>query len=363
MKVGRRGDAILPSSAEISMRRGLIPAAVNLIILGVVVGWASAGDAPPVAPPAPPAPAPKAELPRQTIDLGNGVTFEMVLIREGGFDMGSPGTERDSARRAMAEELRKVLRLDAAEVSAVIEGWFEDEPRRRVRLTRPYWVASTETTQAVWEAVMGSLPSSPTNATRVGPRGSREDARPSWRVGPTFPVIGVSWQDCIAFLEALNERVSGAAFRLPTEAEWEHACRAGTATWYTFGDDPAALPEHGWYEANSGGAPHPVGRLKPNAWGLYDVHGNVSEWCSDLYSDCAPPPRGVEVDPQGPRLERVVRGGNWWNAAPLLRCACRGGVVVTDRGRGGPQGGQGYRSAGLGGLELLLVALRRDHAD
>jgi formylglycine-generating enzyme required for sulfatase activity len=240
---------------------------------------------PPVAPPAPAAPAPKADLPREAINLGGGVTFDMVLIPAGEFDMGSPETEK---------------------------GRFDDEALHRVRLTQPYWLATTEVTQAVWTAVMGS--------------------NPSKTKGAMLPVTEVSWDDCEAFLKHLNRRVVGGGFRLPTEAEWEYACRAGSRGRYCFGDDEEGLAEHAWYETSSGWIVHPVGTLKPNVWGFYDMHGNVWEWCQDVYEELPVASRS-KIEPMGRdnSRARVFRGAGWGTAEAYVRAAIRFGRAPRIR--------------------------------
>jgi formylglycine-generating enzyme required for sulfatase activity len=147
---------------------------------------------------------------------------------------------------------------------------------------------------------------------------------PSTNQGDNLPVVEVSWEDCQTFLVRLNDLVGGAfTFRLPTEAEWEYACRAGSKTLYSFGDDEAALGEYAWYIANSEDKIHPVGKKKPNALGLYDMHGNVTEFCSDWLFHYG---RLAVTDPKGPPTskERVVRGGSSfdepWRCRSANRC-------------------------------------------
>ena len=136
------------------------------------------------------------------------------------------------------------------------------------------------------------------------------------------PVERVSWEDTQGFIRKLNMREGRARYRLPTEAEWEYACRAGSQTSYSFGDAPPQLDAYGWYADNSGEMTHPVGQRKPNTWGLYDMHGNVWEWVQDWYGAYAPEP---VTDPQGPASgsERVFRGGSWVNPAMGCRSAFR----------------------------------------
>ena len=144
-----------------------------------------------------------------------------------------------------------------------------------------------------------------------------------------FPdgVETVSWEDAVEFCRRLSdlpeEKAAGRVYRLSTEAQWEYACRAGTTTAYSFGDDASKLGDCAWFGENSGGSPHPVGRKKPNSWGLYDMHGNVWEWCSDWYDQY---PSGAVTDPTGPQsgLKRVNLGGCYSRPAADSRLAVRG---------------------------------------
>ena len=124
------------------------------------------------------------------------------------------------------------------------------------------------------------------------------------------------------FIRRLNTKESGVTYRLPTEAEWEYAARAGTTTAYSFGNDKSQLSQYAWYGDNSGGQTHPVGKLKPNAWELYDMHGNVWEWVQDWYG---PYTAGAAVDPEGPSSgsNRVIRGGGWDDGAGNCRSTYR----------------------------------------
>ena len=166
-----------------------------------------------------------------TFDLGKGVKLEMVLIPAGEFLMGSPDSDKDAFP-------------------------FE-KPQHRVRITKPFYLGKYQVTQEQWEAVMGSNPSN--------------------FKGLKNPVETVSWEDCQKFLDKLNAKVGSkhGKFVLPTEAQWEYASRAGSTTRYYFGDDEKQLGEYAWYLPNSGSKTHPVGEKKPNAWGLYDMHGNL----------------------------------------------------------------------------------------
>jgi formylglycine-generating enzyme required for sulfatase activity len=140
---------------------------------------------------------------------------------------------------------------------------------------------------------------------------------------PNRPVETVSWDDAQEFLRRLSEK-EGKAYRLPTEAEWEYAARAGTTTAYCFGDDVSLLREYGWYTENSGGRTRAVGQLEANAWGLHDMHGNVWEWVQDRYAADYYQQSGI-IDPKGPEEGeyRVLRGGSWGIVAGSLRVSTR----------------------------------------
>jgi formylglycine-generating enzyme required for sulfatase activity len=156
------------------------------------------------------------------------------------------------------------------------------------------------------------------------------------------PVEQVSWEDAQEFIRKLNAKEGGTKYRLPTEAEWEYAARAGSTTAYSFGDDVTQLGEYAWYDQNAGNTTHPVGQRKPNAWGLYDMHGNVWEWVQDWYGAYA---AATVTDPQGPASgsDHVFRGGGWSISAGPCRAAYRYGAPY------------GHRLAYLG-LRLLRMA-------
>ena len=170
-----------------------------------------------------------------------------------------------------------------------------------MRITKPFYLGKYLVTQEQWEAVMGNNPSN--------------------FKGPKNPVEEVSWDDCQQFLDKLNDKIgpAEASSQLPSEAQWEYACRAGSTTRYCFGDDESGLGEYAWYDGNSGGKTHPVGEKKPNAWGLYDMHGNVWEWCQDWY-DGGYYAKSPTDDPTGPATgsNRVNRGGCWFSACQAL---------------------------------------------
>ena len=165
---------------------------------------------------------------------------------------------------------------------------------------------------------------------------------PSRYKGPNLPVTRVDWHECQRFCEALTKREraagdlpKGARYGLPTEAEWEYACRAGSTTKFCFGDDRSWLKWYAWYKDNDGGKIHGVAQRRPNAWGLYDMHGNVAEWCQDWYSEryyqeCRA--QGAVRDPQGPDKGKtcVLRGRSWLRDPDYCRSAARLKYQASD---------------------------------
>lgn len=245
-----------------------MPLLARLLLLGSVIAL-SRGT---------PAAAPAPAATRVIADLA----LELLWVEPGTFVMGSA---RDEPERHKAEG-----------------------PQTRVTLTQGFWLGKTEVTQAQYEAVTGANPST----FKAG--------------GRDAPVECVSWIDAMAFCRKLTEREraagrlpDGYAYTLPTEAQWEFAHRAGST--YSYPDDPHATA---WFDANSDGSTHPVGRKRPNAWGFHDMAGNVLEWCSDWYGDY---PGGAVTDPTGPErgYYRIARGGSWRTDARLGRSAARSG--------------------------------------
>jgi formylglycine-generating enzyme required for sulfatase activity len=206
----------------------------------------------------------------------------------------------DTASMAFQELMAGFVQIPAGEFMMGAEnGNPAEKPVHRVRLGQAFEMGKTEVTQAQWEAVMGN--------------------NPSYFKGTNRPVEQVSWYDVQEFIERLNALDDGFAYRLPTEAEWEYACRAGSNADYA-----GKLEAMAWYDANSGNMTHPVAAKQPNAWGLYDMHGNVFEWCQDWY-DKDYYAQSPGVDPQGPESGsfRVKRGGGWMFSAGFARSAAR----------------------------------------
>jgi formylglycine-generating enzyme required for sulfatase activity len=186
------------------------------------------------------------------------------------------------------------------------EGRFSVEgPRHLVSIDSGFWMFDTPCTQALWEAVMGENPSRFKVADRPRERAGR-------------PVESVSWEQCQEFLTALNSRLDGLQLSLPSEAQWEYACRAGTET-ARYSEN---LDDIAWYGDNSGDETHSVAGKEANSWGLYDMLGNVFEWCADVWvDDYSPKTRGAAAESAS--AHRVIRGGSWLVSALLVRAACR----------------------------------------
>jgi len=209
----------------------------------------------------------------------NSIGMEFIFIGAGSFQMGAHESEDGSSK---------------------------EKPRHEVKLSQPFYIGKHEVTQAQWQAIMST--------------------NPSLFTGPTKPVNRVSWDDVQTFIARLNTIEKTTSYRLPTEAQWEYAARAESQTSYCYGDDPKGekLNRYSWYEKNSKNQIHPVGELKPNNWGIHDMHGNVQEWVQDWY-DKNYYQSSDETDPTGPASgrKRVVRGGSWINPAYHCRSAAR----------------------------------------
>ena len=217
---------------------------------------------------------------KQTIDkpmtVTNSIGMTFVLMLPGEFRMGSDDKNAEK----------------------------DEKPVHTVHLMQDFYLSKYEVTQGQWQAVMGN-----------NPNGFTDDAN--------RPVEGVSWLTVQEFISRLNQREREKQYRLPTEAEWEYAARAGSTTVYSFGNDAGQLGDYAWYKTNAGGTSHPVGQKRPNAWGLHDMYGNVWEWVQDWYGVY---PVGPVVDPAGPQEEgstRVVRGGSLRAVASRCRSAHR----------------------------------------
>lgn len=204
-----------------------------------------------------------------------------------------------------------------------------EKPQHKVTISKPFYLGRHEVTQAQWETVMGS---NPYTLDRSNPYynlpGMKERI-----TRPNHPAT-VSWNDAQEFIKRLNAREGHNRYRLPTEAEWEYAARAGTTTAYSFGDDSSDLGRYAWYgEDFASGGTHPIGQKLPNPWGLYDMHGNAWEWVQDWYSDSYYA-QSPATDPKGPESgsQRAVRGGSWHQTATSWRSSFRKAYDPDYRG-------------------------------
>ncbi len=206
------------------------------------------------------------------VDVSPDVRLVLVLCPPGTFAMG--GSDKEAGIRS------------------------DERPQHPVTLTKGFWIGRYEVTQKQWEAVMGDNPS-------------------FHRKGGDYPVEQVSWDDCQAFLKKLSEK-TGVKFRLPTEAEWEYACRAGSSSPYSCKDPETA----GWFYHDDDHDTHPISCKAPNPWDIHDMHGNVAEWCQDVFSRYTD---NHVVDPKGGAdgHDRVFRGGSAWSLVGDARSACR----------------------------------------
>ncbi len=223
----------------------------------------------------------------QTFELPGGSSMDFVWIAPGTFIMGSPPSE---------------------------SGRNDDEgPIHEVEISKGFYLGKYEVTQGQWNAVMGARPWS-----------GKDDVQSN----PSHPAVYISWRDVQAFIEELNFAAGEVVYRLPSEAEWEYACRAGSTTRWSFGDEERQLTDYAWYDANAWDVgekyAHAVGLKRPNPWGLYDMHGNVWEWVQDWY-DSDYYNSSPRVDPPGPTSgsNRVGRGGAFSNLAQYVRSAGR----------------------------------------
>ena len=269
------------------------------------------------------------------VDFGEGVKLEMVLVPAGKFKMGFTKKEMEDLKVEFQEEFKKDTKKELEDFKVKFQEEFKNEFEKKlgekeeelgkkeiyfvnlimnnqgkqheVTLTKPFCMGKHEVTQEQWEAVMGKNPSS--------------------TKGAKLPVTNVSWEDCQEFIKKLNARTDG-GYRLPTEAEWEYVCRAGTTTAYSFGDK--ITPKDANYWDSKIDKPVAVGSYEPNAFGLYDMHGNVWEWCEDWRGEY---PFAEETDPKGPANGeyRVLRGGSFHNNELCARSSLRNNDWSTNR--------------------------------
>ena len=234
--------------------------------------------------------------PEKTFILPGGAEIEMVWIEPGTFTMGTTEQQEQWLQS-------KGMWGDGYKTS--------EQPAHQVSISRGFYLGKSEIAQAQWESVMGTLP-------WEGGGGVQE--------GPNYPAVYISWNDVQEFIARLNEAEGSEVYRLPPEAEWDYACRPGTTTLWSFGDDESLVGEYAWYTLNAyragEGYGHEVGTKLPNPWGLYDMHGKVWEWCQDWYGAYS---SAAQTDPRGllSGSFRVVRGGCNSDNATWVRSAAR----------------------------------------
>ncbi|MBI3829178.1 MAG: formylglycine-generating enzyme family protein [Planctomycetes bacterium] len=305
--------------------------------------------------------------PTKTLDLGSSVKMELTLIPAGSFIMGSPEHEKPVVGQIMAgisgglvfvvvlvlllnawkKRRRPQFSLTFTMVMTFVAAcgvwgyvrWNDalkhtddrvnEFPAHVVRLTKAFYMGRFDVTQEQYQQIMGANPSS--------------------FIGTDNPVENVSWADAHDFCKKLSEK-SGETVRLPSESEWEFACRAGSAAKYCSGDSEEDLERVGWHDSPITNSTHPVGQKEANRFGLYDVHGNVWQWCQDWYGDYSATPG---IDPVGPAqgTDRVVRGGTWHYKPGDCRSAIRE-CYDPD-----------YCYNGLGFRVVVSVSIRRSDRD
>lgn len=270
---------IMTKFIGINAEKWLVVLTMILVILGIISiipiirpPPPGANNSTPTTPPPTPTPIPTPGPP-----ITNSIGMEFVNIPAGEFDMGSPPNETNR--------------------------YYDESPIHHVKIAYAFYLGKYEVTQKQWREVMGY--------------------NPSFSKGDNLPVENVSWYDAQEFIKKLNEKENTSKYRLPSEAEWEYAARAGTTTAYFFGNDESMLGEYAWYEGNSKAQTHEVGKKKPNPWGLYDMYGNVFEWVQDMYHNSYD---GAPTDGRAWEVAgsiRVFRGGSLFSVDNQLRSAKR----------------------------------------
>jgi formylglycine-generating enzyme required for sulfatase activity len=256
-----------------------------------------------------------------TVETTNSVGARMILIPPGEFLMGSTYEQVEAALKA-AQAFKTQQNAQERIRNA-------ERPQHRVVISTPFLMGATEVTIGQFKKFVLAT-------------GFRTDAEkegldmtflaPGYAVTDDSPAAVIKWHEALAYCTWLSEQEK-VAYRLPTEAEWEYACRAGTTTHYSFGDDHAELSKYGWHGRNADGKAHPVGTRLPNAFGLFDMHGNLREWCHDIWNEKAYEKTQLH-DPVGPRSGsyHVIRGGGWNSSPSYSRSAFRStSIKETNR--------------------------------
>jgi formylglycine-generating enzyme required for sulfatase activity len=268
------------------MTKSILAAMVICLGAATTIAWA-----------VPPATQPAKNL---TLKLGENVTLKLVLISSGKFLLGSPVQENHH------QDNEGLLPAK----------WANGSPQIEVTISKPFYLGVTLVTVDQYAQFVKDT--------------GQKHGEPKFKQTGNDPVVDVSWDDAQSFCGWLSKR-TGKTVMLPTEAQWEYACRAGSTTAYYFGNDERELGKYEWYIENAGEQTHPVGQKQPNAWGLYDMSGNVLEWCNDIYGGYDPADR---TDPSGlnyARGFRVERGGSWYSFPNGCRSACRDSNLPETR--------------------------------
>ena len=236
------------------------------------------------------------------LSLGQGETLKLKLIPAGKFQMGSSLSAED------VSNLFVFLNASA---------YKSEHPQHQVTISTPFYMGIYEITQSQWKAVMGTEP---------------WDGEDCAKSGASHAASYISWDDATKFCEVLSKK-TGKKVMLPAEAQWEYSCRAGSKTLYSFGNSASIFGDYAWYEKNAGDNAHAVGQKKPNAFDLYDMHGNVCEWCRDGYDEKFYA-KAKNVDPENTTvgLARVLRGGSWNHSPDGCRAANRSWSATGFRG-------------------------------
>jgi formylglycine-generating enzyme required for sulfatase activity len=251
-----------------------------------------------------------------TVETTNSVGAKMILIPPGEFLMGSTDEQVAAALR-VAEEIK----ADGGALNRIENS---ERPQHRVVISKPFLLGATEVTVGQFKKFSATGYETQAERKNLAQDGKHPTyLNPNYAVTDDSPAATITWIDAVAYCKWLSEQEK-TTYRLPTEAEWEYACRAGTTAQYSFGDDVALLGHYGWYDRNAGGSSHPAGTKPPNGFGLYDMHGNLAEWCGDFHDEKWYE-KSLPNDPNGPITGslRVLRGGFWNLNASYCRSASR----------------------------------------
>ncbi len=263
------------------------------------------------------------------VETTNSIGMKMVLIPPGEFLMGSSDDQVDAALK-----LAEAIKADQPTKDRTRNN---ERPQHKAVITKPLLMSATEVTIGEFKKFAAAARYQ-TEAEIAGtvagqplPKHVQTYSNPGYVASDGLPAAFITWNDAVAYCKWLSEQEKK-TYRLPTEAEWEYSCRAGTTTQFSFGDDQDELPKYGWHNKNAGGKSHPVGTLLPNPFGLFDMHGNLYEWCRDYFDEKWYGETSTN-DPRGPSAgyARMIRGGSWANDVSNCRNAYRNQVTQVHR--------------------------------